>query len=172
MLDLKAKTSQNSGNKYLTVSVNRKILCTFRNNVQVQVSAYLKERFRGSSIFLLLITSPNSPYLRSTLPAASRDQQFGPVNLHSGIRSAFAKIQPQHLLLAYTAVVLESPTCIAHNQLWSQITTVQHTFPSSLLISTVIMLNSAVQLSPRHHTITFQVLTNDGKHPPATGQYI
>lgn len=42
MLDLKPQTSQNLGNKYLTVNVNKKILSTFRDNVQVQVSAYLQ----------------------------------------------------------------------------------------------------------------------------------
>lgn len=44
MVDLKAKTSQNFGNEHSTVSVN-KILFTFKDNVQVQVSVYLNKYF-------------------------------------------------------------------------------------------------------------------------------
>lgn len=84
--------------------------------------------------------------------AAIRDQQFW----HREVRSAFKKTQPQHHSLVYTAVLFNSPVCTAPSWWWPHIT-----FPKPLLISSFWMLNNLVQLSPLHHTGTFQALPND-----------
>lgn len=83
---------------------------------------------------------------------ASRDQQFW----HREVRSAFAKTQPQHLSLVYTAVLFNSPVCTAPSG-GGLISPSQN--PCSF--SRFWMLNNLVQLSPLYHTITFQALPND-----------
>lgn len=113
----------------------------------------LNEYFWSSSIFLLFITSSNSPYACSTQEAGinNSDKQTytqksdQPLQRHS-----------HNLFPLSTLQFFNSPACTAHSWWRPHIT-----FPKPLLISSLWMLNNVVQLSPLHHTITFQALPND-----------